>query len=433
MGKNIIIDSDAMTSCPKCSNEFPIHEGISRKTIEQYERNFETTLKDKATELEEEILIEAKKKAEQSYKSEIAELNETIKKSNKDLLKSEQLVDNVRKEALAKARKDFEFEKKSLEEELLEKNNSIIEFKQLELTLRKEKEKFEEEKSNFELVIARKLDQSKKEIEIHIRETEAEKHKYREEELQKQIEDAKKANQELSKKLEQRSQQLQGEVLELALENILQDSFPFDTIEEVSKGIRGADIIQHVCNSSGQKCGSIIWEAKRAQNWSDKWVQKLKDDRLAANADIAVLVSTILPKDCTDSFKQIGDIWVVSDRVIRPVAEILRVILIKAHSIVVINEGKNEKAELIYDYLCSSNFSNNILSVIDTFSNMKRDLDKEKNALTRTWKKREIQLERVAISISTMVGELQAISQDSLPHLDNIEQLSLPGEYETAE
>ncbi len=253
----------------------------------------------------------------------------------------------------------------------------------------------------------------------------------KEAEYKKRLEDAGKANAELTRKLEQGSQQLHGEVLELELESILRDSFPNDDIKEIAKGVRGADVLQCVYTQTGHICGTIIWEAKRAQNWSDKWLQKVKDDCMSANADIPVLVSTVLPKDCDEIFKIIDGVWVVSNRIIRPVAETLRVMLIQTNNLKTQNEGSSRKADLIYSYLGTPQFSQNLRSVFETFAYMKRDLDREKSAMYKTWKKRETQLERVAVSMSNMVGQLQAIAQDSLPELDKIDQLLLPGESET--
>ena len=176
----------------------------------------------------------------------------------------------------------------------------------------------------------------------------------------------------MRRKLEQGSQQLQGEVLELELENILKNAFPFDMVEAVRKGARGADVLQTVITRTGQACGKIIWEAKRAENWSNSWVQKLKDDQHEANAELAVLVTTVMPKQTTEPFCMIDDIWVVNIVAVRPMAETLRMLLIEANKHKLISLNKNEKMEALYHYLCSPQFAQKVRVVVDAFTGMRR-------------------------------------------------------------
>ncbi|MEE9225743.1 MAG: DUF2130 domain-containing protein [Bacteroidota bacterium] len=308
-----------------------------------------------------------------------------------------------------------------------QKEQAIKDFREKELSLRREKQKLQQEKQNLELEVQRRIDKERLSIQEQVSKTEAEKFNLKEAEYKKKLEDAQKVNEELARKLEQGSQQLHGEVLELELESVLRASFPNDKIEPVRKGQRGADVLQKVYTPTGQRCGTIIWEAKRAENWSDKWVQKLKDDQLEAKAELAVIVTTNMPNGIEEPFSMLGDIWVAKDRVIKPVAQTLRLMLIEAYNLKLINTGKNEKMEALYTYLFSPQFAQRVRAVVETFVGMRRDLEQEKNAILRLWKKREAQIDRVATSMSGMVGELQAIAHESLPQLENIEQLSLPG------
>ncbi len=428
MVSKIIINSEETVICPKCSANFPIAQGITKQTIEEHEKAYEAVIQERTKELRDELSKEATKRAEKAYNSEIKDLKELLRSAKEELEESEKRIKKAQTEMKEKTLKDFEIEREALNKELGEKRSTIKEFKEKELALRKEKRELEEQKENIELEHQRRLDEAKKDIEKNIKEAESEKFKFKEAEYKKQFADVSRVNEELTRKLEQGSQQLQGEVLELELAKILKETFPHDNTKEVAKGARGADILQCVCTSTGQMCGSIIWETKRTQNWSNKWIDKLKDDRQAQKADIAVIVSRAMPKECRESFQMIEDVWVVSTSVVRPVAEALRIMLIEANKLKLANLGKNEKAELVYNYLCSSNFARNIRSIIETFTNMKGDLDREKNAMYKTWKKREIQLERVAVGMSTMVGELQEISQNSISQLDAIDQFLLPGE-----
>lgn len=200
-------------------------------------------------------------------------------------------------------------------------------------------------------------------------------------------------------------------------------AFVHDLIEEVKKGQRGADVVQTVRTPSGQSCGKIIWEAKRAEHWSDKWLQKLKDDQQAAGADIAVLVTTVMPKGVSDPFTRIGDVWVVSPQVMRPVAETLRVTLLELQRLRQVNTGRNEKMEQLYDYLAGAPFAQRVRTMLESFVAMRTDLETEKRAMLKMWAKRQAQIERVTGSMLTVVGELQAIAQDQLPRLNAIEAL----------
>jgi hypothetical protein len=278
----------------------------------------------------------------------------------------------------------------------------------------------------MELDVARKLDEERVRIRDEIGRKESERIGLIEAEYRKKIEDAQKANEDLRRKLEQGSQQLQGEVLELELEQTLINAFRHDQIDEVKKGQRGADAIQIVRTPAGLECGRIIWEAKRAENWSDKWLQKLKDDRQEAHADIAVLVTTAMPKNFAHPFGQIGDVWVAPPHLVQPLAEALRVVLLESNRLKQINSGRNEKMEALYNYLASPAFAQRIGTMMDSFVAMKGDLEAEKRAMQKIWSKRETQLSRVTLSMSSVVGELQAIAQDSLPQLEAIEGLALP-------
>jgi hypothetical protein len=430
MPSNIILSSEEIVVCPKCAHRFAIELGITKQTMEQYEREYDRTFQERSKELKAELSKEAAKDAEKLYKSKISELNEQIEASNQELKRSQGQMKKLKAEIEAKAREEFDEERKSMQEQLDEKEAAIKDFRAKEIALRKDRNKLEEEKKNFELEQQRKLDEAKKEIEKRTAEAEAEKFKFKEAEYKKKLNDALQANAELTRKLEQGSQQLQGEVLELELESLLRNSFPYDDIKEIAKGIRGADVLQCVHTQAGMICGAIIWEAKRAQNWSDRWLRKVKDDCIGANADIPVIVSTVLPKECKEPFKIIDGVWVISDSIIRPVAETLRVMLIETNRLKTQNEGSLRKADLIYSYLSTPQFAQNLRSILESFAQMKRDLDREKAAMYRTWKKRETQLERVAVGMSSMVGQIQAIAQDSLPQLESIEQLLLPGESE---
>ena len=336
---------------------------------------------------------------------------------------AKQLIAKAQIDAKAKALQEFDNEKKALAEELLEKDNKINEFRTQELELRKQKRAMEEQQANMEIELQRKLEAERTKMIDQISASESARFSMIEAEYKKKIEDALKTNEDLTRKLNQGSQQLQGEVLELELEHVLSNSFLHDQIEEVKKGQRGADVLHTVHTQYGIACGKIIWEAKRAEHWSDKWLHKLKDDQQEAKADIAVLVTTVMPKGKDEIIVRMGDVWVISPQVIKPVAEMLRVVLLEANKLKLVNTGRNEKMELLYNYLSSAQFSQKVRTMLETFESMRGDLEAEKRAMQKIWSKRQTQIERVTINMTTVVGDLQGIAHEALPQLENLETL----------
>jgi len=428
MTRKIIIAANEEIVCPKCSHHFPLGDGITRQTIERYESEFEDAFAAQKKELEAVIEKEAERKATKQFAEQIALLQEQLKDSKAAEEETKKLITKAQTDAKAKAQEEFEREKNILAEELKEKDAKLNEFRVQELELRRQKTALEEQQKNIEVELQRKLEEERVKMTEQISATEANRFSFIEAEYKKKIEDAQKANEDLRRKLDQGSQQLQGEVLELELEHILTTSFLHDQIDEVKKGQRGADVLHTVRTIQGVECGKIIWEAKRADNWSEKWVQKLKDDQQEAKADIAVLVTTVMPKGVNEIIVRIGDVWVISPHVIKPVAEMLRNALVEANKLKVVNTGRNEKMELLYNYLSSAQFSQKVRTMLDAFESMRSDLEAEKRAMQKIWAKRQTQIERVTMSMTSVVGELQGIAHVALPQLDNVETLEAIGE-----
>ena len=423
MIKKIIIAADEEIVCPKCDHHFPLSEGISRQTIERYESEFDEVFAAQKKELEATLEKEAERKATKHFAEQIALLQEKLQDSKLAEEDAKQLIAKAQIDAKAKAQQEFESEKKALAEELLEKDNKINEFRAQELELRKQKRAMEEQQANMEIELQRKLEVERTKIIDQISASESARFSMIEAEYKKKIEDALKTNEDLTRKLNQGSQQLQGEVLELELEHVLSNSFLHDQIEEVKKGQRGADVLHTVHTQYGIACGKIIWEAKRAEHWNDKWLHKLKDDQQEAKADIAVLVTTVMPKGKDEIIVRMGDVWVISPQVIKPVAEMLRVVLLEANKLKLVNTGRNEKMELLYNYLSSAQFSQKVRTMLETFESMRSDLEAEKRAMQKIWSKRQTQIERVTINMTTVVGDLQGIAHEALPQLEDLETL----------
>jgi hypothetical protein len=231
--------------------------------------------------------------------------------------------------------------------------------------------------------------------------------------MQKKIE-------ELKQKAEQGSQQLQGEVQELELKNLLRAKFPYDTIEPVPKGEFGGDTLQRVVSQGGLLSGTILWESKLTKNWGNGWLVKLREDQRRAKAEISVLVSQSLP-DGIETFDIVDGVWITHPRSILPVAKILRHTLLQVSTARLVNEGQQTKAEMVYQYLTSQR----VEAIVEGFSAMQDDLDKERKAIMKQWAKRQGQIDRVMAATVGMHGDLQGIAGKSIQEIDGLELKAL--------
>ena len=239
-------------------------------------------------------------------------------------------------------------------------------------------------------------------------------------ELLKQIEDQKKLVDEMKRKAEQGSMQMQGEILELKIEEVLGKHFPYDVIEEVPKGIRGADSIQKVYNSLQQHCGTIIIESKRTKSFTADWIPKLKADQRSISAEIAILVTETMPKG-VDTFQEINGVWVCSMHELVGLVTVLRKILIKTMEVKSTQVNKGDKMELLYTFLTGDEFKDQISAIVEGFSAMRQDLDKEKRAMAAIWKRREKQIEVVTDNTINMHASIKGIAGKSIPAIQQLE------------
>lgn len=237
--------------------------------------------------------------------------------------------------------------------------------------------------------------------------------------MQRQIE-------ELRRKSEQGSQQLQGEAMEAEIFQVLTERFDHDSIARVGKGEVGGDVLHQVVSPSGLVCGSILWELKRTKHWSDGWLPKLRQDQRAAKAEIAVIVSQTLPKGVTH-FGLVDGVYVVSPNCMGPVATLLRNALLDLAVARQASEGRETKAGLIYQYLIGPRFRQRVEAIVEAFTSMQDDLAAERKALQKQWAKRETQLERLMNSTVGMYGDLQGIAGRSLEEIDGLSVLALEG------
>ncbi|MFY9463403.1 MAG: DUF2130 domain-containing protein [Candidatus Sungiibacteriota bacterium] len=321
---------------------------------------------------------------------------------------------------LEDSEKEREAERKMLEERLVEKDTELKEAKENELQVRKDKNKFEEEKKDFELEKQRQFDEERKNIfeEANRKAVEAEQYKIAQ--LEKKLSDALKANEEQKRKLEQGSQQTQGEVLELELEESLKTAFPYDEIAPVAKGVRGADVIQRVFDRFNRPCGQIVWESKNTQAWKNEWIQKLRDNQRAVKADLAVIVSVVLPDD-VKGFALRDGVWICDIKLAIALATALRMTLEVVIREKALSIGKDEKMEFLHAYLTGVEFKQRVEAILEAFSNMDEGLKKERMAYEKIWSEREKQIKKVITNTVGMYGDLSG-----LVTLPQIKMLELP-------
>ena len=224
----------------------------------------------------------------------------------------------------------------------------------------------------------------------------------------------------MRRKMEQGSMQLQGEVMELALEELLRVTFPFDTIDEVAKGTRGADCVQLVRNNLAQVCGKIIYESKRTKAFTNEWIEKLKQDMRSQQADIAVIVTEVLPRDM-ESFGFKDGVWICRFSDVKALAFLLRDSLIKIYGAVASQENKGDKMQLLYDYLTGVEFRQNIEAVMEGFLSLKDGITREKMQMEKIWKEREKQLDKVLLNTTQFYGSIKGIVGNAVGDLKMLE------------
>ncbi len=419
-------------TCPNCKTEIKLTESLAAPLIEATRKQFEQQLARKDSEVAQ---------REQAMRDKEKQLAEDKRKLD------DQVADQVAAQLKAeRARIVTEESKKAKLASAAELENKVRELADLQEMFKAHDAKLAEaQKAQAELIKKqRELDDAKRELELTVQKriqeglaaTRQEAKKEAEDEqklkvmekeqtiaaMQKQIED-------LKRRAEQGSQQLQGEVQELELENLLRTKFPFDAIEPVPKGEYGGDVVQRVVGAGGQSSGTILWETKRTKNWSDGWLTKLREDQRTAKAEVAVLVSQVLPKG-VETFDVVDGVWVTHPRAALPVAVILRQSLLEIAMARQASEGQQTKTEMIYQYLTGPRFKQRVEAIVEAFSTMQEDLDKEKKAITKQWAKREEQIARVMQSTVGMYGDLQGIAGKSIQEIEGLDLKALSFEEE---
>ena len=410
-------------TCPNCKTEIKLTESLAAPLLEVTRKQFEQQLAHKDSDIakreqamrdKEKQLVEAKNKLDEQVTHQV---EEQLKKDRARIIAEES------KKAQQAAATDLEQKARELMElqaVLQQRNEKLAEAQNAQAELIKKQRELDDAKRELELTVQKRIQagvaiirqEAKKEAEDLLN------LKVKEKDqtigaMQQKIE-------ELKRRSEQGSQQLQGEVLELELENLLRAKFPFDVIEPVPKGEFGGDVLQRVGGTGGQPSGTILWESKRTKNWSDTWLIKLREDQRTAKAEIAVIVSLVLPKG-VETFEMVEGIWVTHPRAALPVAAILRQSLLDIALVRQTSYGQQTKTEMVYQYLTGPRFRQRVEAIVEAFSTLQEDLDKERKVIMKQWAKREEQIMRVMSATVGMYGDLQGIAGKSLQEIAGLE------------
>jgi len=400
--------------CPECGQLISIDDVLTHQIEEKIKKDFEITRKIKEKQLAQKSEYLKKQAAEIAENKK--DIDSTVAKQVAEQIEKERL--KLFREAKIEVEKEQNSKTALLEEQLKGKDEKLARATENEIALRKEKIRLEEDKRVFELEKMRQMEEERKNIIEEAAKKATEEQQYVIAQLKKQLTDATKAKDDLARKLEQGSQQTQGEVLELELEEILKTEFPQDEILPVPKGVKGADVIHKVIDRSGRLCGQIVWESKKTKAWSEGWIQKLKDNQRIIKADIAVIVSAVLPEGMKGFIFRDG-VWICDIKLISALAIALRLNLESVARQKAMSVGKNEKMEILYTYLTGVEFKQRVEAIVEAFSSMDAGLKKERMAYERIWAEREKQIRKVVNNTVGMYGDLSGLV--TLPQIKILE------------
>lgn len=414
--------------CPRCDAEIPLTESLAAPllaaTREQYEQRIadiseKTRAREDALRKEQEALEHARGQLDEQVAERVKEERGRI---------AEQEARKAR-ELLGGELGEREKELAEIKEVLASRDAKLAEAQKAQAELLRKQRELDDQKRELELTVERRVQESLQaerargkqdaEQEMKLKVAEKEQVIFA---MQKQIED-------LKRRAEQGSQQLQGEVQELELEDLIRSKFPFDEVSPVPKGEYGGDVVHRIMHVPGECAGTILWESKRTKNWSDGWLPKLREDQRAAKADIAIIMSHALP-DGIDSFDLVDGVWITSPLTAIPVCIALRTSLVEVCKARRSRDGQQTKMELVYEYLTGPQFRHRVNAIVEKFTAMQADLEKERRTMTRMWAKREEQLRLVVDATAGMYGDLQAIAGSSLHEIEGLGTPLLEGATE---
>jgi hypothetical protein len=415
--------SEPQIVCPNCHAEIKLTESLAAPLIAETRKRFEQQLAQKEADF-------AKREAGlRQTQDELAKAREAINDEVAKKLKAERasVAEAEAKKARLALANDLEQKDRQvadLQQILTANNAKLAQAQKAQADVMRKARELDDARRELDLAVEKKVQESlvavrdKAKLEVE----ESLKAKVTEKEVQ--IAGMQRQIEELRRKAEQGSQQLQGEALELELESLLRSRFPRDLIEPVPKGEFGGDVLHRVLGSSDQLCGTILWESKRTKLWSDSWLAKLRDDQRSAQAEIALIISSALPKG-VETFDLIDGVWVAETRYAIPLAIALRQSLIEVATSRQAQEGQQTKTQLVYQYLTGPRFRHRIDAIVEKFTDMRDDLDRERKMMMKMWAKREEQLRRVLDSTAGLYGDLQGIAGRAMQDIESLDVLMI--------
>ncbi|MEO7446571.1 MAG: DUF2130 domain-containing protein [Ferruginibacter sp.] len=408
-----------LITCPNCNTEFAPEDAIAQSLEKEYAEKLNKERQQMRQQMtaQENDLQEQKEAFEKKKEKENQMFTERLQKEK------QKLETEVQEKLRKSIGQDFENKLRMMEEEKNDNAEKLKQSRQKELEYLKKEQELKNKEADIEIQMQKMLAAERQILVEQIRKQEIDKNSIREheqlmkmKELEKQLEDQKKMAEEMKRKADQGSMQLQGEVQEMALEDLLRQQFPFDIISEVGKGARGADCIQTVRNQLGQECGQIIYESKRTENFGGDWIEKFKKDMRSTGADVAVLVTKTMPRDM-ECFGPRDGVWLCSFNEVKPLANVLRDSIIRIYANNKTQENRGDKMHLLYDYLTSHEFSEQWKAIREGFLSMKMSIQKERDAMEKLWKSREKQLEKVLLNAAHFKGSIEGIAGQDIINL----------------
>jgi len=398
--------------CPNCGHEFDIENVLSAELELKYQKEFQEKLNNslQAVEVEKQKLLDEQKSFEEKKKKENELFSQKLSQEKQKM--SQELQESITKSVAT----DFENKLKMLEQNAVDTEEKLKEARKKELDFLQKEQGLKIKEEELQITLQRQLLEEREKLKEQLLKEETERvnlkdqeYQLRMKELEKQLEDQKKLADEMRRKSEQGSMQLQGEVQELLLKELLTATFPFDKIEDVAIGVRGADCIQTVHNRLGNESGKIIYESKRTKEFQNNWIDKVKLNRGNVGADVAVIVTQAMPKDM-DRFGEKDGVYICTFTEVRSVAILLRDAILKIADAKKSQDNKGDKMHMLYDYLTGSEFSENWKAIREGFMSMKLSIQRERDAMEKLWKAREKQLEKVLLNAAHIKGSVEGIA-----------------------
>lgn len=416
------MDVNKTLNCPECGAAIDIDEVLIHQLEDKVKKDLQAKHSKKEQELQKKLndLKGEKDKIEKAKENQKEIVNKQVQEQVKD--EKSKLEKSIRQQLDDEKSEEV----KALQKELGEKSTQLRELNKTKADIERLKREKDELADKIALEKEKELTKKLQEAKEKIQKSEKEKNELTIKEFEKKLADQKELMEEMQRKHEQGSMQMQGEVQELALEDLLKSEFKFDNIEDVPKGVKGADVIQTVLNPLQQVCGKIIYESKRTKSFTDGWIEKLKEDQRNQQADLAIIVTEILPKDM-DKFGRKNGVWICTFQEVKGVAFVLREMILKIHSVKSTEENKEGKMEVLYGYLTGDEFRQRIEAIVEGFSGLKTELDKEKRAMSKIWKGREKQIEKVTSNTIDMYASIKGIAGTAI---QTVQALELGARYQ---